>query len=110
MFKIFDQISTACGPNIYQIMYVETFDFQCQRQNSNTKCLIGKSIFTVNLPLKLFRTTVANAHTRILKFPHTLFDTYLNHVLGKFEPNRMVQTVQNFKHFDKKRIFIFTKL
>ena len=26
------QISSACGPNTYQIMYGETLDFQCQRQ------------------------------------------------------------------------------
>ena len=28
------QISPAFGPNTYQIMYGETFDFQCQRQLS----------------------------------------------------------------------------
>ena len=28
----FVQISPACGPNTYQIMYGETLDFQCQRQ------------------------------------------------------------------------------
>ena len=26
----FVQISLACGPNTYQIMYGKTFDFQCQ--------------------------------------------------------------------------------
>ena len=28
----FVQISPACGPNTYQIMYEEILDFQCQRQ------------------------------------------------------------------------------
>ena len=28
----FVQISPACGPNVYQIMYGETLDFECQRQ------------------------------------------------------------------------------
>ena len=28
----FFQISSACGPNTYQIMYGETLDFQCQHQ------------------------------------------------------------------------------
>ena len=28
----FVQISPACGPNTYQIMYGETLDFQCQHQ------------------------------------------------------------------------------
>ena len=30
--KILFQISPACGPNTYQIMYGETLDFQCQYQ------------------------------------------------------------------------------
>ena len=28
----FLQISPACGPNTYQIMYGENLDFQCQHQ------------------------------------------------------------------------------
>ena len=28
----FVQISQTCGPNTYQIIYIETFDFQCQHQ------------------------------------------------------------------------------
>ena len=28
----FVQISPACGPNTYQIMYGEILDFRCQRQ------------------------------------------------------------------------------
>ena len=47
---------------------------------------IGKSIFTVNLPLKLFRATVANADTLSVKHLRTLFelfDTYLDHVLAR---------------------------
>ena len=31
-----------------------------------------------------------------------LFDEYLHHMLVKFEQNRMVRTIQNFKLFDKK--------
>ena len=30
-----------------------------------------------------------------------LFDEYLHHMLVKFEQNRMVWTIQNFKLFDK---------
>ena len=60
-----------------------------------------KSVFTVNLPLKLFRPTVTNIDTGSQKFIHTLFDTYtLDHILVKFEPKRMVQNVQNFEIFD----------
>ena len=58
--------------------------------NGNIKCSIGKSIYTANLPLKLFGATVANADTASLKFLHTLFDTYKDHMLAKFEQNRMV--------------------
>ena len=35
---------------------------------------------------------------------HTLFDKYLDHMLVKFEQNRMVQTIQNFELFDKKKM------
>ena len=63
---------------------------------------IGKSIFAVNLPLKLFPATVANADIGSLKSLHTLFDKYLDHMLVKFEQNRMVQTTRNFELFDKK--------
>ena len=45
----FVQISTACGPNTYQIMYGET----------------------LNLPSKLFPTAVANADIGSLKSLHT---------------------------------------
>ena len=73
--------------------------------NGNIKYPIGKSIFAVNLPLKLFRATVANADTESLKSLHTLFDTYFDHMLAKFEPNCMVRNVQNFQLFDKERSF-----
>ena len=60
------------------------------------------SSFVVNLLLKLFRATVANADTGSLKSLHTLFDTHLDHVLAKFdEANRMVQNVQIFKFYQK---------
>ena len=71
--------------------------------NGAIKCLIGKSVSPVKLPLKLFRATVANDDTGSLKSFQTLFDTYLDHMLAKFEPNRMVKNVQNFWIFDKKK-------
>ena len=73
--------------------------------NGSIKCPIRKSISRVNLPLKLFCATVANADTGSLKFLHTLFDTYLDHMLTKFEANRMALNVQNFSFFDKKPDF-----
>ena len=74
--------------------------------NGNLKYPIGKSIFAVNLPSKLFRATVANADTGILKSLRTLFDTYSDHILAKFEPNRMDQSVQNLEVLDKNASFL----
>ena len=74
--------------------------------NGNIKAPIGKSIFAVNLTLKLFRATVANADIGNLSSLHTLFDTYLDHTLGKFEQNRMVRNIQNFEIFDKSPFFL----
>ena len=58
------------------------------------------------MPLILCRATVAKADTGDLKSLHTLFDTYLDHMLGKFEPNRMVQNVHNFEPFGRKTEFL----
>ena len=80
----FVQISLACGSNTYQ-------DFHCQRsRNGSIKCTIRKSNFAVNFPLKLFRATVANANTGSLKFLRSLFETFLDHILAKFESNQMI--------------------
>ena len=75
--------------------------------NGNIKCLIGKSIFAVNLPLKLFRATIANADIESLKFLHTFLAKCLYHMLVKFEQIRIVQIARNFEVFDKKTGFFF---
>ena len=79
----FDQISQACGPNTYQIMFGEILDFNIR--NGNIKYPIGKSIFAVNLQLKLYPATVANAGIGSLKSLLILFDKYLAHMLVQFE-------------------------
>ena len=84
--------------------------------NGDINYLIWKSIF----PLKLFCTTVANADTWSLKSLHTLFHTYLDHALAKFEPNRVwpemykilkfcasAQKSEFFKTFFDKKYAIF---
>ena len=48
-----------------------------------------------------FYVTIADADIESLKSLHTLFDKYLDHMLVKFEQNRMVGTIQNFAFFDK---------
>ena len=46
-----------------------------------------------------------------LKCLLTLFDKFLDHMLGKFEQNRMVQIMQNFVPFsDKKWLTFFDKV
>ena len=73
--------------------------------NGIIKGPVGKSIFEENLQLQLFRATVANADTESLKSLHKLFDTYLDHMLAKFEPSRIVRNVQNFELVEKKKVF-----
>ena len=93
----FVQISPACGPNTYQIMYGETLTSIVSISNGNIKCPLSK------LPLKLYHATVAKADTGSLKSLCTLFDTYLDNILAQFEPNRMVPY---FEFFDKKQSFL----
>ena len=62
-----------------------TILFKFHQHVVQIKYLIGKSIFAVNLTLKLFPATIANADFGSLKFLHMLFDQYLGHMLVKFE-------------------------
>ena len=50
---------------------------------------------------RAFYVTIADADIGSLKSLHTLFDKYLDHMLVKFERNRMVRTIQKFELFDK---------
>ena len=79
--------------------------FNVSVSNGNLKYPIGKSIFALNLNLKLFRATVVNAYTENVKSLHTLFATYLDYMLEKFEPNRTVRNVQNFSFWTKIEFF-----
>ena len=88
-------------------MYGETLDFQCQVSNGNVKYPIGKSIFSVNLPLKLFPATDANADIGNLKSLHIFLWKWLYHILVKSEQNWMAQTTRNFELFDKKKPRVF---
>ena len=42
---------------------------------------------------------MSNTDTGSLNSLHTLFDTYLDYILTKFEANRNVQNVQNVERF-----------
>ena len=45
---------------------------------------------------RAFYYTIADADIGSIKSLHTLFDKFVDHMLVKFEQNRMVQTVQKF--------------
>ena len=88
----FVQISQPRGPNTYQIIYLETLDFQCRYQQWLYKVPDRKIIFCSKFAVKTLPATVANANIGSLKSLHTLFDKYLDHMLVKFEQNCMVRT------------------
>ena len=76
--------------------------------NGNIKYLIGKSIFAVNLPFKLFRAVVANADIGLVLSLsiHSLKNVCTTCQPGhasEFEQNRMVQTTRNFELFEKEK-------
>ena len=53
---------------------------------------------------RAFYVTITDADIKSLKFLHTLFDKYLDHMLVKFEQNRKVRAIQNFELFHKKKV------
>ena len=76
------------------------------------KSFNGKFTANIDFPLGYFTLdpTIADADIGSLKSLHTLFDKYLEHMLVKFEQNRMVPTIQNFELFRKKWLIIFDKV
>ena len=69
--------------------------------------LLQKLIFRLDI---LFYVTFSDTDIGSLKSLHTLFDKYLDHMLVKFEQNRMVGTIQKFELFDKTWLTIFDKV
>ena len=67
--------------------------------------LLQKLIF-----YQAFYVTTADADIGNLKSLHILFDKHLDHMLAKFEQNRIVRTIQNLVFFDKKWLTIFDKV
>ena len=60
-----------------------------------------KIMFTVNLPLTLFRAAIAIAGIESLKSLHTFLTKRLYYMLVKFEQIRIIRTIRNFELFDK---------
>ena len=60
--------------------------------------------FCSKFAVKLFRASVANGDTGSQKSLRTLFDTNLDHMPAKFEPNCKVRKLQNFELSWKKNV------
>ena len=58
---------------------------------------IGKFTAKIDFPIGCFMLPLLMLALEV----YTLFDKYLGHMLAKFEQTHMVQTIQNFKLFDK---------
>ena len=50
---------------------------------------------------RAFYVTITDADIESLNSLHTLFDKYLDHMLVKFEQNRMMSSINNFELFGK---------
>ena len=57
--------------------------------------------FTAKIDFLIDILHIADADVKSLKSLHTLFDKDLDHMLVKFQQNRMVRTIQIFELFDR---------
>ena len=60
--------------------------------------------------LPMSALAIADADIGSLKSLHTFLDKYLDHMMVKFEQNRMVRSIQSIVLFDKKWLSIFDKV
>ena len=77
------------------------------------KSFNGKFTAKTDFLIGHFYVTIADTDIGSLKSFHTLFDKYLDHMLVKFEQNRMVRTIggpKKFVLFDKKWLTTFDKV
>ena len=109
IFRVIQVCSNFTGMFSKYFSNNEWTDFRLPMSTSVTAMVTLNTRSEINfcskLQLKLFRATVANADTRFLKSLCTLFDTYLNQILAKCRPNRIVQNVHNFELYDQKPRF-----
>ena len=66
------------------------------------KSFKSKFITKNHFPIGHFMLPLLLPTKKSLKFLHTLFDKYLDHMLVKFAKNRMVRNIQNFELFGNK--------
>ena len=69
----------------------------------SSKCKFTEKSFSD----RTFYVTITDADIESLKSLRTLFNKYLDHMLMKFEQNRMVKNIQNFEFFGKNWLTIF---
>ena len=108
----FVQISPSCDPNTYQIIYGGTLDFQYHYQQWQHKMQQKINIFAVNLPLKLFLATVANADMGSLKSLHTIPLKMFVHMLVRIWTKSYGPNYHDYTKFwafwQKKPLFFIT--
>ena len=84
----------------FHLHVVQTFSKECmERLPMSALATVVRKSFNDNLA---FYVTIAETDIGSLKSHHTLFDKYLDHMLVKFEQNRMVRTT-NFELFDQNK-------
>ena len=69
--------------------------------------------FTTKIGFKnhpFFYDSITDSDIGSLKFLPTLFGKYLDHILVKFEQNRITRNIQNFETFGQKWLIIFEKV
>ena len=69
--------------------HIVSYWTQFRRDNYWTQFRRDKNWFSD----RVFFVTIADTDIKSLKSLHTLFDKYLDHMLGQFEQNRMVRTI-----------------
>ena len=69
-----------------------------------------KGKFTAKICFRAFYVSIADADIGSLLSLYTLFDNCLDHMLVKFDQNRMVRNIQNFVLFGLKWLQIFDKV
>ena len=92
-------------------MYGDFITSNVSISNGNTEEFEWQTYYKHLFSDRAFYVTIADADIGRLKSLYTLFDKYLDHMLVKFEQNRIVRNIQNFVVFDKKKwLTIFDKV
>ena len=77
-------------------MYGETFLLPMSALATLSRKMLMANLLQKLIFARIFNITIADVDIRNLKSLHTLFDRYLDHILVKFEQNRMVRTILSF--------------